>query len=197
MWVRVLQADAPDRCHFGAPVLESGEELALRLFASGTRLEIQRVRLPIVRSGKINALGMVMDVIPVVTTPAADVLSDRLESNIQLIPCCEIDGQALWVVNILTMLDCLNRSLSHAEYYPATYPLPHLASCVKSAMELVIEPSIVASYQMFRIKGDELKLVASTDILDFLDASGLRGLGPGQMPRYRVAQNPTQNNFPG
>src|SRR5262245_17890252 len=99
-----------------------------------------------------------MQTIPVLNDSAADFFREQLGDDIQLIPCTTAVGEMVWVCNVLSVLDCIDRKSTKAEYYPANYPLQHLANGVKFALEIVLISSQVEPHRLFRVRGDRLKL---------------------------------------
>jgi len=186
MWTRVIQSDDDTSCIFGVPTLGTGQELAASMFTSGTEISAGKLALPIVRPGVIQPISMAMDIIPILTEKAADVFTEELGDYVQLLACNPVDGKALWVANILSVIDCLDRAHSKAEFYPPNYPLRHLANKVKIAFELVLDESKALSHKVFRVKDDELKLIITTAFLDLLTVRGVTGLRVGNMPKYRA-----------
>lgn len=187
MLVRVLQMDRINGCLFATPCLNSGEEVPIGLFTSGTPFDLhEKLKLPILHEGLVAPVNMLLDAVPILTDAAANAFKSRLNDEIQLIPCTSSEGQLLWIANVLQAIDCIDREFSRAEYYPINYPLRHLAGGVKTAFELCLTSQKVEGHELFRVKGDNLKLVCATSFLDYLSAANVHGLTASAHPRYRV-----------
>ena len=187
MWICLQQLESPRSWFFGTPTLDDGQELALGVFTCGNQLDFDHLRIPLVSPGDALPISLAMQTIPVLTDSAADFFLQQLRDDIQLIPCTTAMGASLWVCNVLTVLDCLDYNNTRAEYYPADYPLKHLANHLKLAFEIVLVSSQVGSHRLFRLRADPLKLVTSASFLESLNAAGHIGLEPCAIPRYRCS----------
>ena len=184
-WTRVRQISSPEHCTFGTPIVKNGQKLAANEFLKGDKLSFDSLVLPVLRPGKIHAISMAMDAIPIVNEIAAPVFEEVLGTDVQLIECEPVNGQSLWVANVLSVLDCLDRAHTKAEYYPTNYPLRHLSNCVSIAFELAILQSVTAGHPVFRIREDNAKLIVASTFLEIITARHLDGLEASDFPRYK------------
>ena len=185
-WTRVRQISSPEHCTFGTPIVKNGQKLAANEFLKGDKLSFDSLVLPVLRPGKIHAISMALGAIPIVNEIAAPVFEEVLGTDVQLIECAPVNEQSLWVANILSVLDCLDRAHTKAEYYPTNYPLKHLSNCVNIAFELVIRRSVTTGHPVFRIKEDNVKLIVASTFLEIMTARCLDGLEASDFPRYRA-----------
>ena len=183
MIARVVQNTVQGNRVFGAPKHLDGEDIPIREFVSGIKVQLGRLVLPTIVGGEIGIVGMILETIPVFNESGAKLIRKQLLNSIQLLPCITDDGIPVWLGNTLHVVDCLDAESSKAEFYPANYPLSHLSNCVKTAFCLSCFETAIAGLMVFRAERDPLKLIGTDEFFSMFEDCGICR---GALPRYVV-----------
>ena len=118
---------------------------------------------------------------PAVSERAVEMLWDAIKEDVELLPI-EVDGHAGYVLNVITVVDCLDLERSRFDM------AAHDPTLVWKTRELAVDLSELEGHSLFRIPPFErTEIFGSRRFADRLKETGLVGLGASGLPTVDVA----------
>ncbi len=162
----------------GLPKNRNGDLLDVWAFSRGVAFSVdQPIYVPIKKKGRmsdiiINGFGT-----PIVSTKCARLLVSLAASDIQLVPAI-IEGHGdAFIMNVVSVIDCLDFERSRVDFFPDDFydqtkaGTPRMVSC------LTIVESQAAGHHLFRIQGWQVAIVASQEVVHLVQKECLTGFG--------------------
>lgn len=107
----------------------------------------------------------------------ATVIDGAAHDEIQLIPTAiEGDPDKWWILNVLSLVDCLDYEQSRIDYYPDDYRDKNRRGKPSGIRNLVIDPQRIGDHRIFLIKDWTVAVIVSEHLKKRLEDSGAVGL---------------------
>jgi hypothetical protein len=180
-YYRLLPDFMADELHWvlDPPVNAStkGEGMVWR-FVQSQRLaeETEKLVVPIAEKGQRMELNLTAFGAWIVAPVVGKVISQFVrDSELQRIPCIVEDGTQMEILNTLISVDCFDHTRSEGVVYYTKLDRPEREGKVKWARRWFIDPTKADGRHLFRVKDDQLKLIASEDLKLALQMRGFGG----------------------
>jgi hypothetical protein len=186
--------EMPGRWHLNGLFDGSGRELDSRIFTYGTSISVQfPMRIPSFRDGTIieappplqvppKRSGIPLDFtfasfdMPVVTARVAAILVALAGRDIQRIPVLahpECDSE---IINVVSRVPCIDRTLSDIEWWTEADGHPEMVGKPRMIIKLVIDKSHVPGCNIFRPEGWEVVIIVSDMVRNALEQEQVSGV---------------------
>ena len=114
--------------------------------------------------------------VPIVSSTFANVVESLDPEAIQRIPVTVAPSTFGYeILNILTMLECIDHEHTLIEYYTEKDHVPEVVGRIKSIQHLTIRPDIVEGHHIFRLTERWTIIVVSEVLKKALEDSGFTG----------------------
>jgi hypothetical protein len=108
--------------------------------------------------------------VPFVSQPLADLLRDSAGEDVQLVPTTHPD---YWILNVLHLLDAIDRARSVFMSYPADYYRADLAGRPMMFSKVVLSPGPISA-SVFRLVDWAMAIVVSGRVRDRVHDAAMR-----------------------
>lgn len=160
--------DRPDRWWLGIPRDTSGREVNVWDFLRGEELRINNLQIPIDEEGEELDITWAPFDIPIVSQKCGEIIRSVAPQSVQLIPASLPNARQVLVVNILSIVDCLDYERSSLSVYPSDYYRKDLVGKPQAVLRLMIRPDKTQGMHLFRVANYKTALVASDRLLGAL-----------------------------
>jgi len=170
--------NVPRRWFLGNLRDRQGVEVDPGLFTIGRSVENLDECIIDVRDGK-KALGFTFSDFdaPVVDATVLALLKELCGRSIQTIPVA-VSGHRdrYWMLNVTTVVDCIDESATEIERWTADDEEPERVGQIRGLANLTIDPARAAGAELFRPKGWEIQLLASSRVHDAMTRAKVAGV---------------------
>jgi hypothetical protein len=134
------------------------------------------LRGEIAHIGTLNDINFGSHDILICNERATAVLKGIASEDIQTIPI-EISGERspLYLIHILSVLDCVDKKLSEYTLWTSTSSRPELAGQFEMMIKMVIDPTKTHGRRILRAKGWEIAAIVDETVKEALEAAQLTG----------------------
>lgn len=175
----MTDVDVPNRWHLGIPVdIKTEQGVDTNLFTQGQAVSnITALRMPLQYSGRSLDITFAGFHVPIITQSVANVLLPKARSNIELIPIdVENSSSTYYILNITTVLDCLDRKKSMIQWWTETDNRPEKTGKPRMIIDLRIEPCKARNTEIFRLFDWEVAIIVSKRLKEAIEAAGFQGV---------------------
>ena len=130
---------------------------------------------------------------PAISEKARCALKDLIEPYAEILPLIELRGKPYWAVNVLKVVDCLDRERSEISYSPDD-------GRILNVWKYVFREERLESVPIFKVAGDLGQVFVTRSFVDAVIANSLRGAAfadPGVSSFAAMIQGDSPNVIPG
>lgn len=158
------------------PLAPDGSEIDVWQFSQCQRLNaLVPITFSVKAKGQQPDFAVTTYSIPLASEKCLRLIQELAGPSIEVIPVDLQDGGKMFVVNILSCVDCLDRQQSRIEYFPSGFPDQRKAHKPRMIVDLRIDKKLVQGEHIFRIKDWELPIIVSEDLVQQFDRHSLLG----------------------
>jgi len=164
--VRPDHEGVPDVWFLDEPRDACGNQLDAREFSEGLKyVGPDPLEVPIYKPGKHCAFNFAAFDMPVVRRDIARIIEQLAPHDTELYPVTVSGEREAWfIVNVVTVLDCLDESRSEIARWQERDNRPDRLGQIHAVYTICVDPARVANHHLFRIKGWPFPLLMSSTL---------------------------------
>lgn len=160
------------------PVDQGFPEFNIWDLSTGNSMDLEKpLRIELDRGGELADIYLTAFDVMVVSPNAAEILRQEAASDLQLIDAICSNGSEMFVVNVLSTVDCIDREQSSIIYHEKTDKFTRRkAGDIQVVTRLVVDRSKLTTQKICRISNYRSAIVLRQDLVESLQDRALSGV---------------------